>query len=202
MKKFFNQVTKQRIFLMTLLSFCLCAGDVLASETSGGWRPTYDLVLRYINFLILAFLIVKYARKPLVNFFKEKSQDVKKEIRKIEIAKEEAQNQVNALLEEGDKNKERLERLKERIISQGKAKQQHIIEDAKLESKLLLENTHRKLENRILNAQQALRTEMVDISIDLAMRRLPEEITEQDNQRFVDHYLTSAESFQNSPDTR
>ena len=196
MKKFlsFNKGKKRCICFIILLSLSLWCGEALAAEGSGGWRPTYDLVLRYINFLILAFLIIKYARKPLVNFFKEKSQDVKKEIQQIEIEKNEVQNQVKALLDAREKNKEKLEQLKDRILSQGKAKQKRIVDDAVQESRLLLENTHQKLENRILKAKNALRTELVDMAIDLATKKLPEEITDQDNQRFVDHYLQSAQA--------
>jgi F-type H+-transporting ATPase subunit b len=196
MKKFlsFNKGKKRCICFIILLSLSLWCGEALAAEGSGGWRPTYDLVLRYINFLILAFLIIKYARKPLVNFFKEKSQDVKKEIQQIEIEKNEVQNQVKALLDAREKNKEKLEQLKDRILSQGKAKQKRIVDDAVQESRLLLENTHQKLENRILKAKNALRTELVDMAIDLATKKLPEEITDQDNQRFVDHYLQSTQA--------
>ena len=196
MKKFlsFNKGKKHCICFMILLSLSLWCGEALAAEGSGGWRPTYDLVLRYINFLILAFLIIKYARKPLVNFFKEKSQDVKKEIQQIEIEKNEVQNQVKALLDAREKNKEKLEQLKDRILSQDKAKQKRIVDDALQESTLLLENTHQKLENRILKAKNALRTELVDMAIDLATKKLPEEITDQDNQRFVDHYLQSTQA--------
>ena len=198
MKKFlsFNKGKKRCICFIILLSLSLWCGEALAAEGSGGWRPTYDLVLRYINFLILAFLIIKYARKPLVNFFKEKSQDVKKEIQQIEIEKNEVQNQVKALLDAREKNKEKLEQLKDRILSQGKAKQKRIVDDAVQESRLLLENTHQKLENRILKAKNALRTELVDMAIDLATKKLPEEITDQDNQRFIDHYLQSTASLQ------
>lgn len=160
-----------------------------AAEAAGEWRPMYDLILRYINFIILAFLIVKYARKPLVNFFREKSQDVKKEIEMIEAEKEEMRLQVKALQESREQGKEKLEQLKERIISQGRARRQDIVDDAKLESKLLLENTQRKIENQLVKARHTLRTEMIDLAFDMALSRLPEAVTDQDSHRFIQHYL-------------
>jgi F-type H+-transporting ATPase subunit b len=192
MKKVCYTFIKNYNIIIIVISLWLLSGEAMAADAPGAWRPTYDLVMRYINFLILVFLIVKYARKPLVDFFKGKSQDVKKEIQTIEGAKEQVQDQVKSLLEEREKSRERFEQLKERIISQGKIKQKNIIEDARRESKLLLENTNLKIDNLILKARQTLRSEMIDLAIDLAMKKLPAEITDQDNQRLLDHYLESA----------
>ena len=172
----------------------LMPGGAIAAEASAEWRPTYDLVLRYVNFLILVFLIFKYARKPLVNFFKDKSQDVKKEIQQIEEVKKQVQDQVSAILEEQKKSREKFERIKERIISQGEIRKKNIIDDARQESKLLLQNTHLKIDNLILKARHTLRSEMIDMAINLAMEKLPQEITDQDSQRFFDQYLENTRS--------
>jgi F-type H+-transporting ATPase subunit b len=190
-KGFYHYIFKACI-IATIL-WCL-PGSVAAAETSADWRPTYDLVLRYINFLILVFLIFKFARKPLVNFFKDKSQDVKIEIQKIEEAKEKIEEQVKAMLEAREKSREKFERIKARIVSQGETRKKHIIEDAKQESKLLLENTHLKVDYMILRAKQTLQSEMIDMAIDMAMEKLPQEITDQDSQRFSNQFLENTES--------
>ena len=44
--------------------------DTLAAESGGTWRSTYDLIMRWANFLILAFIIFKFGKKPLINFMK------------------------------------------------------------------------------------------------------------------------------------
>ena len=42
------------------VALCLhvAGGEVLAAD--GNWRPVYDLVMRWVNFLILAFLLFKF----------------------------------------------------------------------------------------------------------------------------------------------
>lgn len=181
------------------ISWWLLTGEALAAETGGDWRPTYDLVLRYVNFLILVVLLIKYARKPLVNFFKGKSEDVKKDIQKIEEAKQQIEDQVKALLKERDQSREKFDLLKERIVAQGKAKQQSIIDDAKQEGQLLVENAKQKIAHRITTASQDLRAEMVDLAVDMATERLPQKISDQDNQRFIDQYLESTQSLRPLP---
>lgn len=167
---------------------------VLAENGSGDWRPTYDLVLRWINFGILVFLILKYARKPLVNFFKEKSEDVKNEIRAVEQEKEEILARVDALLTERDQSQEKLQTLQERIIAQGKAKKERIIEEARSESALMLESARRKIESQMLAAKEDIRAELVDHAIDTALEKLPGVIDEKDNQKLYDQYLENTEN--------
>ena len=198
MKDFCNKFSNAEIIGIVVVALWFFPQAALAAETSATWRPTYDLILRYVNFLILVFLIFKYARKPLVNFFKDKSQDVKTEIQKIEETKAQVQDQVSAILKEQEKSREKFEQIKDRIISHGRTRKKIIIDEAKQESKLLLENTRLKIDNLILTAHHALRSEMIDMAIDMAMERLPEEITDQDSQRFFDQYLESTQSIRTS----
>ena len=71
MKTFGNRLMRQGALFLIIPIWLLLAESAGAAEAAGDWRPMYDLILRYVNFIILAFLIIKYARKPLVNFFKE-----------------------------------------------------------------------------------------------------------------------------------
>jgi len=166
---------------------------VLAEDGTGDWRPTYDLVLRWINFAVLVFLILRYARKPLVNFFKEKSEDVKNEIRVVEKEKEEILARVDEILKTRDQGQEKLEKLQARIIAQGKAKKERIIKGARKESKLMLESARRKVESQMKAAQADIRAEMIDHAIDMALKKLPDIIAEEDNQKLYDQYLENTE---------
>ncbi len=43
----------------------LISTEAMAAEASGDWRSTYDTVMMWINFGILAFVIVKFGREPM-----------------------------------------------------------------------------------------------------------------------------------------
>ena len=167
---------------------------VLAKEGSADWRPAYDLVLRWVNFAILVFLILRYARKPLVNFFKEKSEDVKKEIQAVEQEKEEILARVDEILKARDQSQEKLQKLQERVIAQGRAKKERIIEGARRESELMLASARRKIESQMAAAQEDLRAEMIDHAIDMALEKLPGVIDDKDNQKLYEQYLENTEN--------
>ncbi len=182
------RVAAAAVLLLMVLLLMVPQG-VLAEDGAGDWRPTYDLALRWINFFILMFLIFKYARKPLVNFFKEKSEDIKKEIRAVEQEKEEILAKVEEMLKARDHSQEKLEKLKERVIAQGTAKKQRIIEDARKESKILLAGAQRKIESQMMTAHEDVRAEMIDHAIEMALQKLPAVIDEKDRQKLYEQYI-------------
>jgi F-type H+-transporting ATPase subunit b len=172
----------------------LSAFDVLAAENSGGWRPLFDLVMRWVNFLILAFLLIKFSRVPLKKFLEGKKQDIADEIGGLEAEKEEILRQIDESKKQLENSRERLAVLKKRIITQGEKNRQKIIDEAEQESKMMLKSAEQKVNSRIVEARQLLKSELVDSAITLATKLLPEKITEEDNQKFINAFMSSASS--------
>jgi F-type H+-transporting ATPase subunit b len=181
-------------FLTCLIMLHLSAFDVLAAENSGGWRPIFDLAMRWINFLILAFLIIKFSRVPIKKFLAGKKQDIADEIGGLEAEKEEILRQIDESKSQLENSRERLAVLKKRIVTQGEKNRQRIIDEAGQESKMMLKSAKQKVDSRIVEARQLLKSELIDSAITLATQLLPEKITEEDNQKFIDAFMSSASS--------
>ena len=163
--------------------------DVFAAEESGGWRPIYDIVMLWINFGILAFLLIKFLRIPIRDFFETKKDEVVAEIRRIEAEKEKAVARVQEAQSLLADHEERLERIKSRILQEGQRAKEKIIADAHEQSRVMMEEAKRRIDNRIYQAKQELRGELVDTAIDIASKRLPGEVTEDDHQKYIQLYL-------------
>ena len=178
--------------LASIIVLHLTSLDALAADSSDGWRPVFDLIMRWANFLILAFLLIKFSRLPIKSFLEGKKEDIAREIEKLEADK----NQILLEIDENNKqienSKERLAQLKKTIIAQGEKNKIKIIADAERESEILLESAKQKIENRVADARELLKAELVDKAIALAMKKLPESITDQDNQKFIDKFIETA----------
>ena len=172
----------------------LSAVDVWAAESAGDWRPMFDLIMRWVNFLILAFLLIKFSRAPIKKFLAGKKQEVADEIGELEAEKEEILRQIDESKTQLKNSQARLAELKERIIAQGERNKQRIIAEAEQESKLMLKSAQQKMDSRIIEARQKLKMELVDSAIALATDMLPEKITAEDNQKFIDAFISSAAS--------
>jgi F-type H+-transporting ATPase subunit b len=178
--------------LAVVIGILLLGTEASAANNSDDWRPAFDLVMRWLNFGIIVFILVKYARTPIKDFLLSRREEVAREIEMVEEKKEAANKKIQDAARMLDESEVRFARVKERIIQEGETKKQKLIEDAKQESKILLESTIKKIDNQLLDAQRTFKSELVDTAISLAMKRLPDEITTEDNQNFTNQFMDSA----------
>jgi len=186
---------------VSLSVLVMVAGDgalAFAQEAGGtaGWRPVYDNVMLVINFLILAFLLVKLLKNPLKNFLKTRHDEVAKELERLETERERAANEVADTKKRIAEEDAHILEIKERIIAEGERTRQAIIENAKKESEFLIEATRRRIQGRFQEARQAFRSELIESAMSIVSRRLPEEIGPQDQARQMDLFFTSLDQAQ------
>jgi len=119
--------------LLIMATVCILFPDAnaLAGENPTEWRPIYDIVMRWVNFLILAFVIVKFGKAPLMNFLRGRQEAHEKEIRQLEKEKEEAMIKAKETQEMLTESNERFKVITERIIAQGEKKKQKILNTGK-----------------------------------------------------------------------
>ncbi len=177
--------------LAVVIGIHLLGTEASAADNSGDWRPVFDLVMRWLNFGIIVFILVKYARTPIKDFLLSRREEVAREIEIVEEKKEAANKKIQEAAKMLDESEVRFARVKERIIQEGETIKQKLIEDAQQESKILLESTMKKIESQLHDAKSAFKSELVDAAISLAMKRLPDEINTEDNQNFTNQFLAS-----------
>ena len=175
-----------------LVSLHLLGQEALAADGAESWRPLFDRIMRWLNFVILAFLLIKFSRVPIKTFFKTRKEEMVREIKALEDEKQKALVEIDENLKLLEDSGVRFDTLRERIVAQGEKNKQQIIEDARQESKVLLESAKQKIDNQIMEARNKLKTELIDSAITIAMQRLPAEMTAEDNQKWVDKFLSSA----------
>lgn len=168
--------------------------EVMAAEGPGDWRPLFDQVMRWFNFLLLAFLLIKFSKAPIKKFLEGQKQDIADEIDGLEAEKEEILGQIVESKNQLENSQKRLAELKKTIIAQGEKNRQKIIEDAQQESQMMLTSAKLKIDSRITEARQVLKSELVDSAFDLAIKQLPGKITDEDNQKFIDAFMSRAVS--------
>lgn len=180
------------IALMSVLLVLAGAVEVFAADGGGGWRPTYDIIMKWVNFGILVLIFFKFARRPLINFLSGKKNEISLQIKKIEDEKDRLSQRVLETEREMEENVARLEELKERIVQMGERRKIEIIEDARQESRMIIESAKQKIEGRIIRARDRLRAEIVDTAAEIALEKLPGLVTEEDNQKLLEQFMAQA----------
>lgn len=168
-------------------------GTVWAEESgAGGWRSTYDEIMLWVNFAILAFVFYKFGKDPLMDFLRLRKEDVAYEIGVLESQKEKVTARIEETSQAITESDIRYTDLKEKILRQGERRKQEIIDEAREQSRIMMESTKDKVGSQIQQAKRRFKEEMVDAAIDRAMERLPQVITDEDNEKLLDQYMASA----------
>jgi F-type H+-transporting ATPase subunit b len=164
------------------------------AEDEASWRATYDLIMMWVNFGILAFLLAKYARAPLLNLLKGEADKTAASLRQAQEGKEHVDQKVEDTLKALENARERLRHIQEKIITEGARQRQQFIDSAQHESRLLLERTRHKIDSQIAEAHLHLRRELIDHAIAFAMEQLPAEINAEEQLRLVDRFVRETQS--------
>lgn len=189
MKRGFAKMAGMSAWFLAVL---LCSREVLAAEGSGNWRVTYDMILLWVNFGIFAVVIFKYARTPLKNLLRGKKEEIENHVKKLEDGRKIADSKIKEMIQAVEESNIRFADLKKRIIAQGEKRREEIIADARAYSRVMIQEARRRIDHQVLLARDMLKSEMIDKAIAMATEKLPSEITPEDNQRLLQHYLKEA----------
>lgn len=183
---------KKSCFVIVAGLICIhfLGAEALATEPAGNWRSIYDLTLRWINFLILAFIIVKFGKKPLVNFLQIRREETERNIKRAEEKKKKAQAEIEDIRKRNNENRLRYATLKERIMGEGDKRKKEIIEGAQQQSRLMIKTAKQKAENQILEARAIMKLELMDAAIALAEKKLPGLFTAEDDSNWISQIET------------
>ncbi len=168
--------------------------EALAAENAGNWRPIYDLVLRWFNFGIIVIIFIKYGKTPLMNFLQGRKEEIAREIERVEQKKEKATDKIKEIQKVIDESEVRFAKLRKRIVQQGERKKQETIESAQQQSRMMIDDAKRRIDSQFDQAKSAFKAKLIDAAIELAMQRLPQEITDEDNDKFTDQFMAGTVS--------
>lgn len=184
-----------RFFLVSVLVItvvgCL-ALTAFAAETEKGpstFKKIWMYSWRVLNFLILAYFLVRFLKKPLSSFFQESARVIREQLQgteqsclEAEQELQEVENRLEALGQEIEKLQgvigEHGERERDKIIANGRQTAEQMLEKAKLEA--------------AYSAQQAknqLRFEVIDSAVKMAAETIQKAIESGDQERLVKEYL-------------
>lgn len=195
MKKGFINMIKLgfRTLLIILLTVIVLSISslVLASEAGGeGHTPLWkDYMWKIINFGILVLILWKFAKKPLQNFLRQRSELIEKTLNEAKEAKEAAQKalqEVEERLKIKDKEVETIisaskkagEEERERLIAEGYKLKEKILQQAKT-----------NIEFEVKNAKELIKAEAVELAMELAEKKLKEKLTKEEQERLLEDSL-------------
>jgi F-type H+-transporting ATPase subunit b len=182
---------KRLIFPILIMSLAFAS---YAFGSGGGEEGEHgsllkDYMWKIINFGVLAFILFKFARKPLQNFLQKRTELIEKTLSEAKEAKEAA---TKALREVDERLKVKDSEI-EAILAAAKKSGGHerdsiVAESDKLKAKIL-EQAKTNIEYELKHAKEAIKAEAVELAMELAEKKLQEKLTKEDQSKLLDESL-------------
>lgn len=142
-----------------------------------------------INFGVLAFLAVRFGKKPLQDGLKKRRDDLMREIDEAAKVKEEAEDRLAEYEEKMESLEDELARIKKDYAEQGKRDEERIVREAKERRARMKRDAELLLDQEGKSVQAALLAETVQRATAAAEKLVQERLSAQDHERLADEYL-------------
>jgi F-type H+-transporting ATPase subunit b len=178
-------------YIIAIVTVLLVTADPVlaaAGEEIPEWRKWWDLAWKIVNFLLLAFVIVKLAKQPLKDFIKKQRETASENIAEMEKRKKEAKAEEERIAQMTAGLAKELEGFEKALSEAAVKDREEMLESAHTESKLILERAEIWAEQALLKARQRLAGEMLDQAAEIASETIQRNITDQDKDNFFDQF--------------
>jgi F-type H+-transporting ATPase subunit b len=150
-----------------------------------------------INFLLLVWILVRNAKKPLQDFLNSRYDSIKTELE----ASTKRFDAAKARLAEYEERLRNMEDEKKKLIQSYETQAQRDVDELKKDLGRHLDkikkDAERDVENAILIAEKSIRREAVEAAISMAENVLTKELTQEDRQRLTDQFITRVNTHKN-----
>jgi len=164
----------------------------VAASVLGIDRGIYSLIMRWVNFGILVLVVVKYGRGPIVNFLKNQSDEVAASVKELEEAKQQTEEKIAESRKQLEAGQDKLEQIKQRIISEGERRKEQMVADAQQESIIMIESAKLKIDAQVRGARNRIRADLIDMASELATQKLPQLLTVKNQEQLIDRWMEAA----------
>ncbi len=185
-RRFFFSALPAVLGMLFLTTAALCAS---AEGEVDHRAQLLDFAWRLLNFAVLMFILYKIAWKRLVNFFRNRREDIKSSLAEAEERKLEAESRFKEYEVKLAKATEDIEGISEMIKAQGFAEKQKLIADAEKAAEKMKEDAKARMDQEMKKARSQLREEAVELSIRVAEDILKKNISKEDHEQMVKEYM-------------
>jgi len=153
----------------------------------------YQIITHMIGFLIVVWLMKKFAWKPLLNMMDERRQKIVDEFQKIDDDRTEVENmKVDYQGKLKNIDAERRQRVTE-AVNEGNKIASDIKVKAQEEARDIINRTNEQLERDVAKAKVQLKEEMVTITLAAAERVLHEKLDEKKERDLIGKFIDNIE---------
>ncbi|MEQ6376998.1 F0F1 ATP synthase subunit B [Bacillaceae bacterium S4-13-58] len=163
--------------------------ETLVLQAASAGVNIIDIIYQLVAFLVLLFLLKKYAWGPLLKVMHEREEHIANEIDTAEKNREEAERQNREAQEQLKKTRQEAQQIIEEARKAAVEQELNIIATARAEADRLKEAARQEIGQEKKNAIKALQDHMATLSVQIASKVIEKEISAKDQDKLIQDYL-------------
>jgi len=154
---------------------------------------THSQVMNFIwhvlNFSILAFLLVKFLRKPISGALKGRTESIRAAFEELEAKRADAERKYAEYEGKLSTMDEQAERILKTFTEQGESEKEKIIAQATEAAERIKAQAEFYVQQELAKAKTELQTEAADMAVKMAEELIRKNLNEEDHHRLISEYL-------------
>jgi F-type H+-transporting ATPase subunit b len=179
---------------LTLFGVVACAGVAAAAgDTHGETEVLKETIWQGVNLVLLLGVLFYFGRKPIGEFFATRRAGIQKELQESStlLAEAEARNAElqRRLVDLGSE----IEGIREEASRRAEEEADRILGDARAAAERIRRDAQAAVEQELRRARTELREEAADLALEIAARKLADQVGESDRERLADEFIVRVE---------
>lgn len=148
-----------------------------------------DMAIMLFFFILLIYLVSKFAWGPVMDMMKKREEYVANEIETAEKSRAEAEKASKEAVEQLKQTKQEAQKIIEDARTAGIKQEQDIVASAKQEAERIKISAQEEIQNEKEKALQALQDQVASLSVLIASKVIEKEISAQDQDKLIEEYI-------------
>jgi F-type H+-transporting ATPase subunit b len=153
-----------------------------------------DLLLKFVNFAVLAGAVIYFLRNPLKGYLGSRRQAVKEKIDEAERLLREAEGTKQAYEEKFAKLGAEIEAFRASVIEEVKNERKRIIDEAQALAGRIREQARLAYDQEMKEAMMKIQAEIADRTVSNAEEKVRSAFTKEDHDRLVEEFIQKVRS--------
>lgn len=183
-------MSKKSLLVLCVMSCILFLGsDAFAAEGLSTGRKIWDNIMLWLNFGILVFVFIKFAKKPLIDYLRGEKNKISENLDELNSRRDHVESIMKGESDKLDGIDAQILELKKMIIDIAQKEKEKIVGQAKIKADQMIKKAKSEASVRLAAAKKALNDEVAEIAISMVQENLEKGISLEDDERLVDQFI-------------
>ncbi len=190
-----QQINKWSLFaICTLCSvFFVLSPETVFASGGGGEADWGKLIPPLVNFGIVVGVIFYFGRKPIKDFFRNRTELIEKSLKDAQEAKELAQKTLDQVKERLKNTDQEINEILEASKKSGEKEKELIITEGERISAKILEQAQSNIAFELQKARESIKSEAALLALELAEKQIKAKLGAKEQETLIDEYIKKLE---------